>query len=159
MKRIGIMGGLGSLLLAIVAVSVWRVDGQVMNNEVHFGCPLPPGLQEQVRHGSPPPPAMTGPATPPVSVPPAPSEKTVYSLLKKLADLQAKKAQIESEVKETVDSLQKEMVELKQQYQKLGVNTEVPETAPPPLADEKIPLPIKGPLDPLLANPGFGLTR
>jgi len=81
---------------------------------------------------------------------PAPAEQkkadNIYELLTKLASIKAKKAELDKAESETLALLKKELSQLKQQSQKLGVTFELDGTFNPP-SQPAVPQEIKPPLD------------
>ncbi len=125
MKRTGIVCGMGVLLLVMVAL--WWKPAGAQDSRPHLklaggSTTVAPPPHEQPP--SPPPPQQT-------------KDQNIYELLTKLASIKARQAELDKVEKETTALLKKELGQLKQQYQKLGVNLEddsPPRPYPTPLS-------------------------
>lgn len=119
MKRIAACCVAAGILLVVCVISSRFAGAQSSPG----APPLVPAPPIPIPVVAPPPPLGT-PAPPPTK-----KAENVYELLAKLADIKAKKAELDEAEKETTSLLKKELLNLQQQTQKLGVNTEGSESA------------------------------
>lgn len=117
MKRIVACCVAAGVLLAVCLITSRFAEAQPRTTPPTIELPTMPPVPAPV------PVFSVAPTTAPV---PKPIKKTenVYELLTKLADIKAKKAELDEAEKETTSLLKKELLNLQQQTQKLGVNSE-----------------------------------